>query len=489
MLTGSSRLKWILWLYIGLALVPWTIILLASSRGFDLTDESFYLMNYAHPEDVAVTFSTFSVVGKLLYDLCGGNVAALRSLGALIWLGIASGVAWVTFRFLSPRQLRQVNPTAFSVEVRFLLTLLVSSGGALYYTNWLLTPSYNLIALAGLALFWAGFLLWIKSDCITWVNRLGAALFAFAALLVFWSKASSAALLLIFPLAALLVHRSAWRRLLSLQTVTWGIGGFSLGVALPLFQGISPQQVVESLIKGIEHQQILKPGQYSNLIATILDGFGQLIEFFSGNPYLLRFAPYWLLPLVAVVLVARQSGQRPIRGIRRVRILLGAGWMTNVILVSYLLPDSGYWALNIFLLIVAFLTVGHYAQRKLMRSTVRSRWYRMILWTAVIFTFIFIFLFGTSNSYAAQSAMGTYFFLLGTAVLFLGIGENTLNATLLRLIVPTLLLAIAYLTYFNSLTPYRQDEPVWMMDDVVSIRGESVSLMVSEETARYLTEL
>lgn len=61
-----------------LAVVPWGIVLASSSRGFDLTDESFYVLSIAHPENVSATFSMFGAVLNPLYNVVGGNITKLR---------------------------------------------------------------------------------------------------------------------------------------------------------------------------------------------------------------------------------------------------------------------------------------------------------------------------------------------------------------------------------------------------------------------------
>ncbi len=159
-----------------LALCPWGIVLAASPRGFDLTDEAFYLLSTAHPENVTVTFSMFGVVLNPLYDLVAGNIIVLRVVSVLIWLGISAGVALADIgdQHSESRQ----NGYTFAIQRRSCSRCSVSARSVLYYALWLLTPSYNWLTLVGLTAFWGGFLLWLSSAQRTRRARLGVGIFA-----------------------------------------------------------------------------------------------------------------------------------------------------------------------------------------------------------------------------------------------------------------------------------------------------------------------
>ena len=483
---GGNR--WLNFLYVLLTCIPWVIILLASFRGFDLTDKSFYLMSYAHPKDITATFSMFSVIGKPLYDLSSGNIAILRLLGMVIWLISAGVTSWITLSFLSSQPLLG-STNRFSAEKRFLLTLLLCAAASQYYLSWLLTPNYNLMTLIGIALFWTGILLWLKTDYPARVNHLGSFLFAIAATLVFWSKATSAALLPLIPIAMLIVNRSRWRRLLGWQNLIAGAVGFCLGISAPFWSGLSVQDVLNTLTQGIKYQTLLKPGSYAGLLSTVLDGFRQIWEFFLGDVYLTRYAVLWLAPLIMIALLARFAKNWRSRRLL-FRLLLVLGWVANLTVVSAIYAEgNGYWSLNVVLLTFAFLAVGSYAQPRRTGSGTPSQPLKGGWWAIVIFSLVFIFVFGTSNSYSLQSGMAVYFSLFGVSVFLLAVEERTLNATFVRIVVPALLVAMIVLTYTNSLTPYRQDESIWRMDQTVLIRNNTTTLLVSDSMANYLREL
>ncbi len=473
--------------YVALALVPWTLILLAAPYGFDMTDEGFYLMSIAYPEDVTATFSMFGAVLHPLYDIAQRDVASFRGLGALIWFGIAVVVSWCTHGFLMDQRADNA-PTGFSKQTRFQVTLLLASAGALYYGFWVLTPSYNWLTLVGLALFWFGFILWLKRSPRQEVNPLGAAIFAFAAALIFWAKATSASLLMLYPLFALILDRGHRIHMLNVKTLVGGLGGLLIGLSLPVLPGIAPQAVIDTLAQGIEFQHLLRPDAYSSIGGTLLQGLLETVYLFSENRYLADAIWLWLLPLIISGLVVRFS-KRTAR-VQAARLILIIGLVVNIVVLTLALSDEvGLWSLNMVLLISIYFLLGHIIQSSMNRSSARSQSIRTIRWILPIFGLIFVYVFGTSNSYAFQSGMAAYFYLLGLSVLFMMIQDGTINALLLRSIIPLLLIANIFLVFTSSSTPYRQDQPVWQMSHSIMLAGHTNSLRVQEDTARYAAEL
>lgn len=131
------------------ALIARTIWLM--DRGFDFTDEAFYLMTIQRPSDFKWNYGLFGYALKPLYELAGESVAGLRRICAIILVivGASAGVVVLRrakFDWRAPEGMQVVGVCA---------TLSLS-----YYAAWLPTPSYNWLSfIAGLALFIALLLL------------------------------------------------------------------------------------------------------------------------------------------------------------------------------------------------------------------------------------------------------------------------------------------------------------------------------------------
>ena len=105
-------------------------LLAASGKGFDLTDEGFYLLTARHPEDVVMMSTSFHHVTSWLLWATGGSIAAIRIIG--VAGTAASGVA-LGYAAL-----------AVSGGGRSLLVVSTVTVYALIAYVWLLlTPSYN----------------------------------------------------------------------------------------------------------------------------------------------------------------------------------------------------------------------------------------------------------------------------------------------------------------------------------------------------------
>jgi hypothetical protein len=485
---NNHNVNWLNVLCLVLSIIPWGLVLLSSPRGFDISDEGFYLMSIAYPQEVIASFSMFGVVLHPLYTIAGGNVPLFRALCALIWLGLSAGVAWLSVSLLGTKQPKN-DPTGFVIQTKFFITLLLTSAGALYYYLWILTPSYNWLALFGVTLFWGGFLLWLKSESRKWAAHIGALLFAFAAVIVFWAKPPSAAFLLLYPLVALVLNYSQWRRLLNPITLLFGILGFALGMSLPMVYGLSPQTIVTTFIQGIEYQNLMRPDQYSSLVGTVWQSLEQTLALFIASLYPISSIALWLAPLFLAGLLARLLPHTIYR-VSAIRLIFAVGLIGNLFVsTASMFDEIGRWSLNVVLLVTLYFVAANNIQRTLTRSVPAQRKQPAYKWMLPIYALVFVYVFGTSNSYAMQSGMAAYLYLLGIAVLLLRIEENTLSAFLLRILVPTLLCAITVLVYVSSLTPYRQDQPIWLMDEVISITDDRSSLTVGEVTAQYSVEL
>ncbi len=466
-----------------LAILPWLLLLISAPYGFDLTDESFYLLSYAHPKDITATFSMFHFVGKPLYDLSGGDIATMRVLGIVLWLVIATATAWTTLGFVA----RRCGIEPFGRWERAWLALVPVAGGTIYYRLWLVTPSYNLFALMGLSLFWMGFLWWVEplhADRQAWRRYVGAGVFGFAAAIVFWSKATSAAVLPVFPLAALLIERRRWRELLSPPTLVWGGVGFAASFGLPVFYGLSISEVVETLQRGVEYQRLMKPAEYGSLkitlVATLKRVYYALSHFIKHRHYPFGDLFFvWLIPPVAAVIAARWLRN----GVWWAIGGLMAGWLLNLAVVTWeFRVDLGNWVVNLACVSILFLWAGCFVQHNRPLCIARFG----VVWALPVFVLGGAFVFGTNNPYLVKFGEGSYFSLLAIAVLLLVLREKPVAAAMRRVALPAILLAIIYITYVSSLTPYRQSEPVWAMDDHLSIRGGTQTVIVDEEMARYV---
>lgn len=138
-LTGRGDVGWVVSAAIAgcsLFAVFWTISWM--DRGFDFTDEAFYLMWAQEPARFKIAYGLFGYGLHPLFELVGGSVAGLRRLAALV--AAALGVS-ASLTMLSSMRIPLRTPVALQILTSS--ALLPFS----YYVFWIPTPSYNWFAL------------------------------------------------------------------------------------------------------------------------------------------------------------------------------------------------------------------------------------------------------------------------------------------------------------------------------------------------------
>jgi hypothetical protein len=110
------------------------------NRGFDFTDQSFYLMLAQRPSEYELTYGLFGYGLHPLYALFGGAVASMQRTAALILAALGTVLGLTA---LSKAKIDWRSPAGAQ-------TVFVSAGLPLcYYLLWVPMPSYNWFALSG----------------------------------------------------------------------------------------------------------------------------------------------------------------------------------------------------------------------------------------------------------------------------------------------------------------------------------------------------
>jgi hypothetical protein len=200
-----------------------TVAGLAAGRGFDLTDEGFYLLSYRWWAVDHRNFTGVAYIYGPLFDLIGHDVAGLRliRLGTVVAAHLLFGWAFMTWL----RRRRPAAPPTRLWEAAG-ATAILGAGGVTY--SWLpATPGYNDVVLLGA-------MLGLAVVCVlgprTWpAGALG--LIAVPVLLTKWAAVS--VLLPVLVTAVVILHGYGWRPLV--RAAGWCMGGFAAGVALTHF--------------------------------------------------------------------------------------------------------------------------------------------------------------------------------------------------------------------------------------------------------------
>ncbi len=118
------------------------ILIFNASHGFDITDESFYILWASQPEHVLASTTQFGYYTRLLYIISNESIATFRILGLLLLLSVG-GFFFVALE----RYWMSLSGAVLHARLRWETICLILIGTLVYYRSWLLTPSYNWLAL------------------------------------------------------------------------------------------------------------------------------------------------------------------------------------------------------------------------------------------------------------------------------------------------------------------------------------------------------
>lgn len=273
----------------------------------DRTDEGQYLLLLSDPESSRRTVFLFGYVLHPIFSLVGGDILALRVIGALISVAAAGLLGWATTRVLGlhRREAWTVSGVAAAAGL----------GPLLYFP---LTPSYNTLS------FW-GVCLWATGLVLALAQPVQAR-----------------------PTAARRADRSTWQAvwpgvLMGLGGVVAGVGKVTTGLALAVLTVVA----LAGLVGPLRPRTAVLPGLVIGAVVTLMGvlllvghGPGWLVAFYregargvsllQGHEHLVRWdAIPWdgllSIPAIAVVVGAAVTAvaARRGRGVRAVGTVAG----------------------------------------------------------------------------------------------------------------------------------------------------------------------
>lgn len=144
--------KQMLWFFWGIAFVYIAVLGVFFGRGFDISDESFYLLHYRHWSEFAGSFSFFGAYLAIPYYLLGESIWAVRFFGLVM---LMTGAYFFSLDLFKNLPVNETNENDLKVGAAA-----VSCAAVAFYLVFgtLYTPGYNLLNLV-LMLFSTGLLL------------------------------------------------------------------------------------------------------------------------------------------------------------------------------------------------------------------------------------------------------------------------------------------------------------------------------------------
>jgi hypothetical protein len=465
-------------------------------RGFDITDESFYILWSRNPRDVLASITQFGHYTGILYSLANENLAVFRLLGLLLLL-ITAGFFWHSLE----RYWHHLRKVLVANHSRWLSLSVILSGTVAYYRYWMLTPSYNWLALISILLVAAGLLRAAVNAGVRDGNPSGnlsllgyGLLVGMGAGLSFMAKPTTAAVLAVifFYFTGVTSLRCRWKVFVAGSILSSGI--FIVIHVIVFENGFFPFYV--ELRDGLELGKLL--GSSHTIMEISLQAYGDLKQIphrlikDAGLAFLLLF-------FACVFIQYKRTQKKEIRTLFIIALIL-------VITVTWIqLWKTGYWvggqsagtrigfggmAFSFVLFFSTLSTLVLWNNKKLEVNSSNGVQFRQWLALYVFLLLLAVaFAFGSANGLIRQ--MSGAFVFLSAASLYSAfwidqyINKKYLGSAVSLLLVLSVCLVLT-LAYEN---PYRLPTGVKNQIEPVTFTGNKGSIFVDKKTAKYVNDL
>ncbi len=492
-----TNLTWVLinrlLLYLPIVILICLILILAfnSPRGFDITDDSYYLLWAEQPHNVLASTTQFGFYTRLLYLLSGQNIALFRILGILTLLSATSFFALSMERYWA-----MANSRVFVFRKRWKVLPPVLIGALSYYGFWLITPSYNWMALFSVLITGAGLLRVTTIDqsgsnknSTLHISILEGFTVGIGGGLAFMAKPTSAAVLAAVALFWLAVNPISGRQLkVFLGTATCVSSLFIVAHAI-IFAG-SLELFYRELRLGVESVHLLGAGHtIGNLSLRTVNDLKQIpIKVFRVTPAgFLLFPIFWW-----VIWFLNARNYKTYSKLVLSFFLMGFNlytWYRIWDMGAISLTNIGFVGIvfTFALVMSAFLTLC--ALRKTYQDNCQIPFTRLILLCFFLFMLALSQAFGSGNRLIRQISLAYVFFATAATYLSSWI-DQCLDRKILSNMVPALVSIVVVLVMMNAYEhPYRLPYNIGEQIVESSVLMGGSSLKVDAPTGKYIDTL
>ena len=438
-------------------------IFFALPRGFDLSDEGYYLLINRNPEQYP-RVNLFGFAYRPVFELLGYDIAALRLFGHVVLIGLSL----LLFR----RVLVQLDGAyaGWNRTQSAILLVVLASSAIVFYRVWLLTPNYNTLNLYGALLVAAGL-----------VPRLGpgtpqaslqsarslvvdGVMIAVGMTLCFLAKPPTAALL---TFIVLLVCVGSWR---NIQFACAALAGAAILTAATLLAiDHTPSAIVARYVNSRALQLSLQSGHdVASLVSSLDPGWlWRNIRLVSTS-----------LAFAGALVVAARAGQRPM--VRPMAVVASLGIVAFAAIWMWTAPAA---------LALPLLAVACVAWRLLSsdNETTRPVAWGLLRVAAVLMVFPFALGFGSNIPISHTSGLYAVFWVAGTLLIAGALLRGAMARNLIAATAFAAAIVSAGVVAGSVAEPYRLATPIWGQTDRVAIRDSDLRL--DRQAARYLQTL
>jgi len=486
---GSLLNKLLLFVPTVIFIFLFCLFIFNTSRGFDITDESFYLLWASQPEHVLASATQFGHYTRLLYVLSGENIALFRGMGLVVLLGIAG-----FFSVALERYRVSLSGSVVNARIRWEVISFVLLCTLAYYRSWLLTPSYNWLALCCTLLAAAGLLnaatkrITAQPQARFDIGLLTDAVFVgIGGGVAFMAKPTTALVLAVTAFFWVTIHyknlRKQWLPFLALAVITACL--VLLIHALVFMGGIIPFYV--HLREGINLGKILGGGHSAG--ALIFQAINDLKQV-PSRVFALSPIGFLLFPFVMLLVRWNKGRGRETIAIYLLTLFLFLFW----VVIGYQLWSTGQFSIKgLGFSGVAILSVvvssAFLARVTLNRkeSLFLERPFRPVAGLCLfLFMLAAAYAFGSNNGLIRQMSAAYVFLVVGALYTAFWIDHYVGRAILGNIISTVIAVSVLLVSVDAFNRPYRLPGPISEQNVEISFLTGGGTLHVDKQTAEYI---
>lgn len=455
---------------VGAPLLGFTSLLIAcflvglSPRGFDITDESYYLLSIDLPEHFRQTVNFFGFAYNPFFELFGKNIVVFRIFNIFATVILASITTICIFK--SQVFLKQ----NFKTYLWFIPSIAVLSFSV--FNHWILTPNYNSLALQGALITTTGIFFSYAPSWQNWVLR--SIVISIGLWVVLLAKPTSAFLLL-----------------LATVLILWAIGRLNWKTCFVVFGTISSLILATAGITSGGIIQLITRVQDGLTISQTLDpkySFNNLLNI--DLPISNSGTLYWFLLFLICWLLAISFNRRGTKS--------GSTFAIFLICIPIFLSIVEIFAPRHFMLFQSVPTyvVSLAIPTSLFLSVLISNkvkikevFSKKVLSGCLILFFPIFIAWGTNNNLWITATSGIVFSALGTVIIAADYYSGAELFKIVYFAAATFLtiLLILFMSMFEN--PYRQISSVFNQNSTLILVNSNNSVLVSTEQKHYLNSI
>jgi hypothetical protein len=442
----------------------------ACNYGYDLTDESFYVLLIQHYQAYKYTLSQFGFIYQPIAGLLNYNIFHLRIFNILTTYFLSVGTIGLFYFYINK------NNSSSARQKLIDLTAIagISTSSLLYFAtyNWLPTPSYNSLNFQGIHLVVSGLLMALYPSRL--YRAFGSVVMSFGGWLVFMAKPTSAILLGIVCFVVLLLNKRICRKLI--VTIVLNLGA--------LF-------ILTIYLLDAKFEDFIKRYQIS-LEGLKLVGFPPDGTSIWRIDFPLLSTKEWVCFSVISMLIASL-----------VYYLRAGQWRSVVASFIFILAFAFYGAVYYRQLLSSDFNLPRYAQLQILSVPIgvvlsisaysiyfgsvpkirKPAW-----WAAVFLILPYIYAFGTGTNYFRASSAAAFFWILAAIAILSAMDLNWMKNSLLPLAFISQLVTVIFLLKAVG-SPYRQPNNLFKETRSVEINNSKSKIRVNVKIAEYFAEI